>query len=158
MVGLLKLRATELRAKHLVRLLNEWLGSRAARHAGLRVLLVDDNADATEILGEWLAEAGHQTRVARDGSEALSVAEQFDPDVVLLDICLPVMDGYEVARRLRESARRGHRVTIVALTGYEHPIEQADRAKDAFDQHIVKPFDLDMVQAVLTTRMAGVRT
>src|SRR5262245_44821880 len=84
---------------------------------GHRILVVDDNQDAADLLAEYLEALGHTTRVAYDGSAALRVADELKPDLVLLDIGLPVMDGYEVARRLRERhANSGLR--LVALTGY----------------------------------------
>ncbi len=105
-----------------------------------RILVVDDNRDAAQSIATFLELEGHVTHIAGDGVQALEVAAGFDPDVVVLDIGLPLLDGYEVARRLRKRvARRG--LLLVALTGYG---QQEDRLKadDAgFDHHFVKPTD-----------------
>jgi signal transduction histidine kinase len=114
----------------------------------LRVLIVDDNIDAAEMLAEWLVAVGHSVQVAGDGPTALEIATEFKPDVVLLDIGLPVMDGYEVARRLRElpgcSATR-----LIALTGYGQESDHDRSRRAGFEDHLVKPVDLDAItQAV----------
>jgi CheY-like chemotaxis protein len=80
-----------------------------------RVLVVDDNVDAAELLSFALEASGHVTRIAHDGLEALRVADELVPEIAVLDIGLPVMDGYEVARRLKA---RFPKVALVALTGY----------------------------------------
>ena len=82
-----------------------------------RVLLVDDNADSTEPLSLLLQTRGHETRVSTDGEEAIALADDFRPDCVVLDLGLPRMDGYEVARRLR-SGPYGGDIVLVALTGW----------------------------------------
>jgi CheY-like chemotaxis protein len=105
---------------------------------GNRVLLVDDDADSTEPLALLLQSKGHDTRIATSGADAIAVAQSFDPHVVLLDLGLPAMDGYEVARRLRQEPRGGD-VVLVALTGWSGR-EVRQRAADAgFDYHLVKP-------------------
>jgi signal transduction histidine kinase/DNA-binding response OmpR family regulator len=112
----------------------------------IRILVVDDNADAADLLVEMLRQLGHVTAVAYDGPSALEVASQFRPEVALLDIGLPVMDGYEVGRRLRE---RSSNVLLVALTGYGQDSDR-DRTRSAgFDVHIVKPITFDAVVSVL---------
>ena len=85
--------------------------------ADIRVLIVDDNEDAATLLAEGLETIGYETRVAYEGPTALRIAEQFAPDVGLLDIGLPVMDGYELARRLRELPGLSQ-VRLIAVTGY----------------------------------------
>ncbi|WP_437907065.1 ATP-binding protein [Sorangium sp. So ce327] len=113
-----------------------------------RILLVDDNLDAVELLAESLGALGYTTRVAYDGPSALRIAEKFAPDVALLDIGLPVMDGYELARRLREQPA-GERVRLFAITGYG---QEADfrRSKGAgFETHLVKPIQIDRLTALL---------
>jgi len=116
--------------------------------ASRRVLVVDDNADAANSLAELLRMDGHQAQPAYSAEDALSLAQSFDPDVVLLDIGLPRMDGYEVARRLRHSLlRKG--VKLIALTGYGQP-EDRERAHCAgFDAHLVKPVDLAALTRLL---------
>jgi PAS domain S-box-containing protein len=113
-----------------------------------RVLVVDDNEDAAESLALLLRARGHEIRTAHDGPSALSVAEDFRPEVVFLDIGLPRMDGYEVARRLRvQPGREG--LLLVALTGYGQD-EDRRRAEEAgFDAHLVKPADLEALQRLL---------
>jgi two-component system CheB/CheR fusion protein len=105
-----------------------------------RVLVVDDNVDAAESLAMVLRVGGHEVCTAHDGLAALNAAEQFQPEVVLLDIGLPKVDGYEVARRLRERAG-SEQVLLVAVTGYGQE-EDRRRAEEAgFDAHLVKPAD-----------------
>jgi signal transduction histidine kinase len=113
-----------------------------------RILIVDDNADAATSLSELLRMDGHQTQPAFSAEDALSLAQSFNPDVVLLDIGLPRMDGYEVARRLRHSLlRKG--TLLVALTGYGQA-EDRERAQAAgFDAHFVKPVDLAALTKLL---------
>ncbi len=107
------------------------------RLASQRILVADDNRDAAEALSLQLQLAGHDVRTAHDGIEALTVAKTFDPEIVLLDIGMPKMDGYEVARQLR--LRPGSRVTLIALTGWGQQ-QDRDRTADAgFDAHLVKP-------------------
>jgi CheY-like chemotaxis protein len=113
-----------------------------------RVLVVDDNVDAAESLAMMLRVWGHEVRTAYDGLAALNAAGQVHPEVILLDIGLPRMDGYEVARRLRERAStRG--VLLVALTGYGQE-EDRRRAKEAgFDAHLTKPADSTTLQRLV---------
>ena len=107
-----------------------------------RVLVVDDNLDAAESLAMLLTFAGHETRQAHDGAEAVKAAEQFRPDVVLLDIGLPVMNGYDACRRLRQEPW-GRSMLLVALTGWGQE-EDREQSRDAgFDAHLVKPVDLE---------------
>jgi PAS domain S-box-containing protein len=126
----------------------------AAPPAGARVLIVDDNVDAAEMLAHVLTIKGHQTWVAHDGPSALRVAEEAQPDAALLDIGLPVMDGYELAGRLRESAG-GRGIRLVAVTGYGQPADRLRSAAAGFHHHLVKPIDLDEVVAVLERRGDG---
>jgi CheY-like chemotaxis protein len=106
-----------------------------------RVLIVDDNRDAAEMMGAALQLAGHTVRIAHDGARGLELAAEFDPDCVMLDIGLPTLDGYEVARRLRD--QDGDRIRmLVAITGYGQD-QDVQRAFDAgFDRHLVKPVSL----------------
>lgn len=105
-----------------------------------RVLLVDDNADALLTLSMLLRLEGHEVAVAHEGREALRVASEFRPDVVLLDIGLPGMDGYELGRRMRAEPTTAD-VVLIAVTGYSHT-EARRRSKEmGFDQHLVKPVD-----------------
>jgi PAS domain S-box-containing protein len=113
-----------------------------------RILVVDDNADSAEALALALGAIGHEVRLAGDGPSALEVAAEFKPQVVLLDIGLPGMDGYEVARRLR-ARKEWAGVVLVALTGYGQE-EDRRRARDAgFDHHLVKPIPPEAILALL---------
>ncbi len=115
---------------------------------GLRILVVDDNADAAEMLADSLRACGHLTLVALNGPGALEMAAAFHPDVALLDLGLPVMDGFEVAQRLKDQPDSGH-VELVAITGYGQEIDRR-RTRDAgFDEHMVKPVDFDRLEAWL---------
>ena len=112
-----------------------------------RVLVVDDSVDSAETLGELLRIWGHDVRLAHDGPAAVAAASEYRPDVILLDIGLPGMDGFEVARRLKEDGI-GARM-LVALTGYG---EQADRQRTqqaGFSHHLVKPVDPDTLRKLL---------
>jgi PAS domain S-box-containing protein len=107
-----------------------------------QVLVVDDNADSTDCLSMMLELAGHQVQTARDGPEALEKAGEFRPKVILLDIGLPRMNGYEVARRIRQEPW-GKDIMLVAVTGWGQ-LEDKKRAFEAgFDQHLTKPVDPD---------------
>ncbi|MEO5687750.1 MAG: response regulator [Burkholderiaceae bacterium] len=107
---------------------------------GRRILVVDDNVDVVETTTMLLSLSGHQVRSAKDGLQALHAASEFRPEVVLLDIGLPLMDGYEVARRLRQMPETAGAL-LVALTGYGQQGDR-ERGKDAgFDGHMLKPVD-----------------
>jgi signal transduction histidine kinase len=115
---------------------------------GLRVLVVDDNPDAADLLSEFLRALGHTTRIAHNGLAATQVAEQFEPEVVLLDLGLPVMDGFEVADRLKGLPGLGA-TELVAITGYGQEIDRQRTREAGFDEHMVKPVDLDELEAWL---------
>jgi signal transduction histidine kinase len=107
---------------------------------GLRLLVVDDNADSVDALGMWLRIEGHRVEIAYSGEEALPAAIAQRPDAVVLDLALPGIDGYEVARRLRREAGF-ERVCFIAMTGFGAYADR-ERAKQAgFDHHMVKPID-----------------
>jgi CheY-like chemotaxis protein len=118
------------------------------RSASRRVLVVDDNVDAAELLGEVLELDGHEVSVVHDGLAALERVESFAPEVVFLDIGLPGMDGYEVARRLRRCPG-GARMKLVALTGYGQASDRQRSREAGFDTHLVKPVELDTVRALV---------
>jgi signal transduction histidine kinase/ActR/RegA family two-component response regulator len=116
-----------------------------------RVLIVDDNEDAAEMLSAALTEFGYVVLTASDGPSALVAAEEFLPQIALLDIGLPVMDGYELCQRMRSahSSRSSTSLRVVALTGYGQASDKA-RSRDAgFDAHLVKPVDLRELQRLL---------
>jgi two-component system CheB/CheR fusion protein len=117
------------------------------QHSGrsLRVLVVEDNVDAADTLGLLLRLYGHEVQLARTGPTALEMAADSRPDVVLLDIGLPGMDGYEVAKRLRERPEFKD-VMMCALTGYTPSEADRHRQKETgFDHYYVKPVDLKML-------------
>lgn len=117
--------------------------------AALRILVVDDNADSAESLAVLLGLRGHEVHTAQDGAAAISIASTLVPQLVLLDIGLPGIDGYEVARRLRETCSGGEAMVLVAVTGYGRP-EDVQRALAAgFDHHLMKPVDLVSLMAVV---------
>lgn len=113
-----------------------------------RILVVDDLADAAESLADLLRILGHEVRTARDGPAALEAMTEFRPDVVLLDIGLPGMDGYEVARRMRQQSEAPP-VRIIALSGYGQDGDHKQPGDAGFDQRLVKPVDLDALKEIL---------
>jgi CheY-like chemotaxis protein len=116
----------------------------------LRVLVVDDHADSAESLALYLSLEGHEVRTAADGLSALRAARDLRPDAVVLDIALPDLDGYEVARALRRDPDLAG-VTLVALTGHASP-EDARRSREAgFDFHLAKPAHPREVEAILVS-------
>jgi len=119
---------------------------RPASGRGVRTLVVDDNRDAATMLGEALSAFGHDVRVASDGPSALELAIAFRPQIILLDLGLPVMDGYEVAEQLRHA---GVSAMIVAVTGYGQETDRARSEASGFAAHFVKPVDLDELKRAL---------
>lgn len=113
-----------------------------------RVLIVDDNEDAAALLAEILGEIGYECTIAYDGPRALEIAKQASFDSVLLDIGLPAMDGYEVARHLRELPG-GEAVKLVAITGYGQYNDKQRSLEAGFDHHLVKPVDIRQLTGLL---------
>jgi signal transduction histidine kinase/ActR/RegA family two-component response regulator len=113
-----------------------------------RVLVVDDNRDSADTLGELLALWGHDVAVAHDGPGALEVAEARHPEVVLLDIGLPGVDGYEVARRIRASAQ-GNEPLLIALTGLGQEGDRRKSVEAGFDHHLAKPVDPEALRDLI---------
>jgi CheY-like chemotaxis protein/nitrogen-specific signal transduction histidine kinase len=123
----------------------------------VRALIVDDNIDAAATLSLLLQLAGHTTCLAHDGPEALKAAAEFKPDIVLLDLGLPGMDGHEVARTIRRMPELG-RPVLVAVTGWGGPDDRARTKQAGFDEHLTKPVDISMIELLLTAlpeRRAG---
>ena len=116
--------------------------------AGLRVLVVDDNHDAVETLAMLLGLWGHDVRLAADGPSAVETAAAHRPDVVLLDISLPGMSGYEVAERLRANPELRETV-LVAMTGYGQAEDKKETREAGFTLHLVKPVEPDVLQKLL---------
>src|SRR4029079_3472472 len=145
--------------------------ARASTPTRLRVLIADDNRDAAESLARLLEMSGHEVNVVTNGAAAVAQAASTRPDVVLLDIGMPGMDGHEVARRLRQPTNRpeksvrgmnGHEVArrlrqltngpdmrLIAMTGYGGEDDRALSAESGFDHHLVKPIDLADLERLL---------
>jgi CheY-like chemotaxis protein len=113
-----------------------------------RILVVDDNVDAAESLGTMLAYSGHDVRVAHGGVEALTAAREFAPNVMILDLGMPEMDGYEVARAVRSDPKIAS-TRLIALSGYGQPDDRRRTADVGFDEHLVKPVEHDVLNAAL---------
>ncbi len=112
--------------------------------AGRHILIVDDYPDALDIWAIFLRSSGYRVSTAADGAEAIEKAEQLLPDLIVLDLELPRISGFDVARRLRSNPET-RSIPMIAATGYSH-IRQLDRARDAgFDQIVVKPCDPDLL-------------
>jgi PAS domain S-box-containing protein len=119
-----------------------------AAPAGLRVLVVDDNVDAADSLATMLKLNGHELRVAYDGPGTLAIAQTFRPQVVLLDLGLPGMDGYEVARRLRENPEMKG-TCLAAVTGWGQPEDRQKSKEMGFDRHLVKPVNASLLAQLM---------
>jgi CheY-like chemotaxis protein/anti-sigma regulatory factor (Ser/Thr protein kinase) len=120
-----------------------------------KILIIDDNRDAADSLHALLRDHGFSCASALDGPSGLEAVASFAPDAILLDLGLPVLDGYEVARRIRRSAS-GHKYLIVAVTGYGEERDRERSAQAGIDAHLVKPVDFDQLLTVLRT-MTGPR-
>jgi CheY-like chemotaxis protein len=113
---------------------------KAAAASKRRILLVDDNKDSAFTMSMLLRMHGHDTFTAHDGHEAMSAAEQFRPEAVLLDIGLPKMNGYDVCRRIREQPW-GKEIILVAVTGWGQEDDKRRSHEAGFNHHLVKPVD-----------------
>ena len=118
-----------------------------------RVLAVDDNVDSADTIALWLRLSGHEARVAYSSQAALETAVEYQPHIVLLDIGLPGMDGYEVARRLRKHPQLKE-VKLIAVTGYGQDADRLQSQEAGFDYHLVKPVDAQKLQDLLVELMA----
>jgi CheY-like chemotaxis protein/anti-sigma regulatory factor (Ser/Thr protein kinase) len=122
--------------------------------AALRILVVDDSVDGAEMLAAALSAKGYKTRVAFDAPSALRIAVEFRPAIAFLDIGLPVMDGYELAARLRGLPELNG-IRLFALTGYGQESDRQKTRDAGFDHHFIKPVDLDAIEAVLGDGTSG---
>lgn len=125
-------------------------GSSTRQHNGTpaRVLIVDDNADAAHTLASLLTLAGHEVRTALHAKECLAMVADRAPDVCIVDIGLPGMDGYELARRLKaEPATRS--LHLIALTGYGQPSDREKALRCGFDDHMTKPVHINALETAL---------
>jgi CheY-like chemotaxis protein len=113
-----------------------------------RILIADDYPNAAESLARWLRRCGNEVRTALDGDQALEQAERFRPDVLLLDLGMPKLTGYEVVRRLRERAW-GADMLVVALTGWGQEEDRRRTREAGFDAHLIKPIKHDEITSLL---------
>jgi signal transduction histidine kinase/ActR/RegA family two-component response regulator len=123
-------------------------------HPGARVLVVDDNEDAAELMAETLARKGFDTRTANDAKQALEVLAAWWPQAAVLDIGLPVIDGYELARQIRQLPG-GDKLFMIALTGYGQAMDRERAMAAGFDHHLVKPVEVATIRALLDAALAG---
>jgi two-component system CheB/CheR fusion protein len=121
---------------------------RAAVREGAKVLIVEDNSDSRELLCELLGQAAFECRAVDSGMAALALVEEFRPDVAILDLGLPEMDGFEIARRLRRDPRHAG-VCLIALTGYGQASDRAVAREAGFDEHLVKPVQGEQLLTLL---------
>jgi len=118
--------------------------------AGPRVLIVDDNADAAEAMADFLAMVGFEVRFVTQPEEALALVDAFQPDIAILDIGLPRIDGYALAGKIR--AATDGRCRLIAVTGYGLAEDRARTQAAGFESHFVKPVDLDLLVDALRAR------
>ncbi len=129
----------------------------AARKPSLRILIVDDNRDGADSLSEMLKMMGNDTRTAYDGQQAVDLASEYRPDVILLDIGLPKLNGYEACRLIREQPM-GQGVVLIAVTGWGQDEDRRRSHEAGFDHHLVKPVDPQALMRMLTQLAHPVRT
>jgi CheY-like chemotaxis protein len=125
----------------------------ATAHRRSRVLIVDDNRDSADTLAALLEAWGHEVRTLYDGPSAITAAAEFQPRVVLLDIGLPKMNGYEVAAQLRKTAK-GRSLILVAFTGYGQDEDRRRVREAGFDYHLVKPLEPIELEKILDSVIA----
>ena len=123
-------------------------GATASSSSKRRVLIVDDNEDALKSLSRIVSLLGSEVREASDGGEAVKAAEQFRPDIVLMDLGMPIMDGYEAARHMRQAVW-GRDMLLVATTGWGQEDDRRRTAEAGFDRHLVKPIDMESLREIL---------
>ena len=129
----------------------------STQHSATRILVVDDNEDAANSLATLLEVVGYRVRIAYDGPEGIEAADEFEPAVALLDIGLPKLSGYDIARHVR--GKRGGEVLLVAITGWGQEDDRRRAREAGFDHHFTKPADFDkllsLIDKELATRSAG---
>jgi len=116
--------------------------------AGRQVLVVDDNRDAAQTLAMLIRYAGHQVKVAFNGAQALQIAQEQKPRVILLDLAMPGMDGFQVAKALRERPETKEAI-IVAVSGYGNQDDQQRCLTEGFNQHLLKPVKREQVLEII---------
>jgi CheY-like chemotaxis protein len=118
------------------------------RGAARRILVVDDNPDCADSIALLLRLLGHEVEIARDGLETVAVAERYRPEIILLDITMPKLDGYEACRRIREY-HWGKSILIFALTGWAQESDRRKSRDAGFNGHLAKPIELDALRQLL---------
>jgi CheY-like chemotaxis protein len=121
-----------------------------------RVLVADDNRDAAESMGALLRITGHEARTVGDGEQAVEEAAAFRPDLILLDIGMPRMNGYEAARQIRQQ-HWGKEMLLVAVSGWGQDEDKRRTIDSGFDLHVTKPVEIPQLQARLAGLRAGAR-
>jgi CheY-like chemotaxis protein len=124
---------------------------RASPVAGFRILVVDDDWDAAQTLGMMFDATGNKTRIAHDGLEAIAAAAEFEADLILMDIAMPGLDGFEAARRIRAKPW-GKGITLAALTGWVRDDVRDWAGEAGFDHYFVKPVNFAMLPELLANR------
>ena len=119
-----------------------------------RILVVDDNVDSAESLAMMLKLSGHDVATAHDGVDAVKLAQEFQPDLALLDLGMPKLDGYEAARTIRGQAW-GQGMMLIALTGWGQAEDKRRSREAGFDAHLVKPVDFDALEKLVATSKDG---
>lgn len=122
----------------------------ATQHPPLRIMVVDDNRDAADIVAEFLVISGHEAIPVYGGAEALRMADTFEPDVVFLDLGMPEVSGFQVASRLRQ-ASKFQETKMIAFTAWSDELTRARTRNGGFDHHLVKPASLDDILGLLGT-------
>jgi CheY-like chemotaxis protein len=133
------------------------IGSSALDLPPSRILVVDDNADAADALAFMLRAAGHEVSTAHDGLQALAIAPEFQPQIVLLDLGMPNLNGYDTAGRIREMPW-GQEVALIALTGWGQQKDRDRTMRAGFNAHLVKPVGIDELFGALAGLRSGVRS
>ena len=118
------------------------------------MLIVEDNRDSASMLGQLMTLAGHEVRMTHDGLDGVAAVEAFRPDIVLLDLGLPELNGYDAAQRIR-ALPDGATLPIVALTGWGQEEDRRRSAECGFDAHLVKPVDPDLLSHIVQDLTAG---
>jgi CheY-like chemotaxis protein len=120
----------------------------------LRLLLVDDSVDAATAMSLLLESDGYDVRIAHEAVHALEIAAQFEPEIVLLDLGLPGMDGFQLAQEMRKRAATANAL-LIAVTGYGQAADRQRTHEAGFDHHLVKPVSSDEIQRVIASRFPG---
>ena len=114
-----------------------------------RVLVADDDNDSTDMLSTYLELQGHEVRTAGSGADAVDVANDFCPNIIFLDLCMPDADGWEVCERLRATSADVEQAAIIAVTGHPQNLEPNKIRSVRFDAYLVKPLELEMIGKIV---------